>query len=137
MGEDTKRILKMLAEDKVSVDEAERLLQAVSGGAALPAGPEPPPATRGGVPRFLRVEVQEGNGGDRVNIRVPIRLIQSGMKLSKLLPNAAWQRIDKALGDKGIDVSKLKGDDFGDLIRALSELRVEVDGKDKVRIFCE
>jgi hypothetical protein len=149
MNEDTKRVLEMVAQGKISADEAERLLErlaaagggrsAASGGAAAaraaePAGGDAEPAALGGKPKYLRIVVNSVQG-DQVNIRVPLALVRTGIKLSAMLPEEARQR----LHDRGIDLSQLSGMESEEMIQALRELTVDVDSAqgDLVRIFCE
>ncbi len=138
MNEERKKILEMLSEKKISVEEAERLLNALGepeSGSTRPAG---------GVPswKYLRILVEPGPGsesGDKVNIRVPMKLIRAGLKWAALIPKYAQKDINKALQDKGIDLdfSQIKPEDLQDILTNLDELTVDVDGHDKVRIFCE
>jgi hypothetical protein len=132
MNESRKKILAMLSEGKISVDEAAQLLEKVSS----TEEPEKAPAPQGPVknPRFLRVVVNS-NDGDRVNVRVPLSLIKTGIKLGSLMPKEAAQTVS----DKGFDLSTLSQLDENELAQALSELTVEVDGSDgeTVRIFAE
>jgi hypothetical protein len=80
-------------------------------------------------------------GAQKDNVRVPIQLIRAGMKLLALIPDSAWGDVQKHLAGKGInlDISKLKPDDLDEVVRSLSELKVDVDdgGKATVRVFCE
>jgi hypothetical protein len=92
--------------------------------------------------KYLRVLVEPGPGserGEKVNIRVPMKLIRAGLKWVSLIPKQAQGDINKALQDKGIDLdfSKIKPEDLQDILTNLDELTVDVDGHDKVRIFCE
>jgi hypothetical protein len=130
--DEKKRILNMLAEGKISVDEAERLLNALSGG-------ESPDPESGGrkLPKFLRVLVE---GETKVNVRVPIQLLRSGIKLGALLPEEARGKVDVALQGKGIDfdLGRVKPEQVDEFLAQLWDLSVDVeDGKDKVRVFCE
>ena len=54
-------------------------------------------------------------------------------------PKNAQGEVNKALQEKGIDFdfSKIKPEDLNDILSNLDELVVDVDGKDKVRVFCE
>ncbi|MFQ5808628.1 MAG: hypothetical protein ACE5JM_03325 [Armatimonadota bacterium] len=148
MSEDRRRILKMLAEGKISVAEADELLSAFEAreaGAQLPPEEEsaaltvrPKPA-----PKYLRVLVEPAEDnpkGDRVNIRVPIGLLRAGVKLASVMPGETQGKVGLALKDKGIDLD-MKGltpEQVDDLVERLSELTVDVDSdKEKVRIFCE
>jgi hypothetical protein len=136
MTEERKKILEMLSEKKITVEEAERLLNALGNpefGSAESAG--------GKLPwKYLRVLVEPGPGserGEKVNIRVPMKLIRAGLKWAALVPKHAQGDINKALQDKGIDIdfSKIKPEDLQDILSNLDELTVDVDGHDKVRIF--
>jgi SHOCT-like protein len=138
MNEERRRILSMLAEGKISAAEAESLLDAMN--AASPGNAEQQPALR---PKYLRVQVDGHDGGraGRVNVRVPFNLVRAGVRLAALLPTAAHGPINKALKENGvdIDVSKLKPEDFDDLVEHLTELTVDVEGPqgEKVRVYCE
>ncbi len=136
MSEERRQILSMLSEGKVTVEEAEKLLAALGEGgeSKAPAGEGP---AAGKAPKYLRVLVQDGK--ENVNIRVPLGLVRAGMKLKALLPEKARQKIEGKLGEKGIDLGKLKGGDLDELLSSLKSLHVDVNGSDseKVRIFCE
>ncbi len=47
---------------------------------------------------------------DRVNIRVPLKLIRAGLKLASFIPKDAQDKVNEALQEKGIDAdfSKVK-----------------------------
>jgi len=91
-------------------------------------------AGSGATPKYLRVLVNSKDG-DEVNIRVPLKLIRTGIKLSTMLPSET----NAKLADKGIDLSELGKLEGEDLVQALRELTVNVDSADgdTVRIFCE
>ncbi len=135
MNENSRRVLEMLAEGKVSVDEAERLLSLVDEEPAAPLAPSHAESAR----RYLRVTVA-GDGNEHVDVRVPLALIKAGVKLHTLLPAQATTGINTALQDNGInvDIDNLRPEDLEQLIDALSEIEVHVqDGADKVRVYCE
>jgi len=137
MNEERKRILNMLAENKITAQEAEALLDAMSlpraTGATVAGG------ARSTDPKYLRVLVEGGE--DKVNVRVPFQLIRAGMRLAALIPASAHGPVNKALQEHGIDidVSKLKPEDLEDLVEHLRELTVDVESTrgEKVRVFCE
>ncbi|MGA2976807.1 MAG: hypothetical protein ABSF77_15990 [Spirochaetia bacterium] len=137
MGEETKKILEMLHQGKISVEEAERLLEAVS---PQSSSTDEPIAPMGGK-KYLRIQVEpdQGTGGDRVNVRVPMKLIRAGLKLAAFLPNDAQSQVNHALQEKGvnIDLSKLTPADLEELMANLDDLTVDVEGKQKVRIYSE
>jgi hypothetical protein len=136
MKDERRRILEMLSSGKITVEEAERLLEAVSSGAG-------DHTERGaGKPRYLHIVVEPdpaNGGGERVNIRVPLKLIRAGLKLASFIPKGARSQVHQALLEKGIDVdfSNVKPEDMDELVEQLKQLTVDVEGKEKVRIFCE
>jgi hypothetical protein len=137
MSEETRKILEMLQQGKVSVDEAEKLMAAVSS-ATVPAGGA---GVETGTRKYLRIQVEPDreSGGDRVNVRVPMKLIRAGLKLAAFLPRDAQSQVNDALKEKGmnLDLSKLTPDDLEALVANLDDLTVDVEGKQKVRIFSE
>jgi hypothetical protein len=136
MNEERKKILEMLQQGKISVDEAEKLLAALSSPEETGSGTERPSC------KYLRVEVEPGpmsEKQDRVNIRVPMRLIRAGLKWAAFIPKHAHSSINQALREKGIemDVTKITTQDIEELVTQLNDLTVDVEGKEKVRIYCE
>ena len=141
MSDDTRRILDLLAEGKITVDEADQLLRAI-------ASPEPaatatpdsadrrsdvyrekpsgwrgmlgigavrvPPTEAPGA-RYLRIEVHkhaaEGRAGKDVNIRVPVALVRGGMRLGAIIPGYAGDDINSRLRERGFDVDLSKLDE--------------------------
>jgi hypothetical protein len=143
MTEERRRILNMMAEGKINAAEAEALLDAISGNNNTQLAPaRVPPQTPAAGPKYLRVLVEGQVEGkpNKVNVRVPIELIRAGMRLAALLPGVAYEPVTRALKQNGVDVdiSKLRPEDFEDLVAHLQELQVDVDdGTEKVRVFCE
>lgn len=152
MSEERRKVLEMLKEGKITPEEAEKLLDRLAASdshasnAASINGTEVrvAPAATGtdatddeGRPRklrFLRVVVDSPKH-DNVNIRVPLGLVRTGLKLSTLMPG----RVNKRLSEKGIDLSHLGKLDNEELLTALGELHIDVEGEkgEKVRVFCE
>ena len=86
------------------------------------------------LPKFLRVDVDSAKG-DRVDVRVPLKLVTAGVKVASMIPEDASSR----LKEKGIDLSQLSELQGEELIDALRELTVDVrsaDG-DIVKVYCE
>jgi len=144
MSENQRRILEMLAQNKISVDEATRLLALVEPPATSTGGPSERARAGKEDAKYLRVQVQprgDGNGEvEHVNIRVPMGLIRSGIKLTALIPSKASDQVNDALRAKGIDmdIRDFKTEDLETLVDALSDLEVDVEsGKEKVRIYVE
>jgi hypothetical protein len=147
MSENRKRILDMLAQGKISVDEAERLLTAVeqpdTGGTGFSAVGE----TSKGERKYLRVVVEpNADAGSeveqhRVNIRVPMALIRAGVKLTSLIPSNATTKINEELRKSGVDfdVSSIKTEDLDQLVDAMKDLEVDIQGgnEGKVKVYFE
>ena len=131
-----KKILEMLSEGKITVEEATALLSKLQNtdGDMDESSFEKDQNSRGKTPKYLRVLVNSADG-DKVNVRVPLSLIKTGIKLSALIPGDAAARIGKSGFDLS-QISKLTGDE---LIEALRELQVDVDSADgdKVKVFTE
>ena len=131
-----KKILEMLSNGKITVEEATALLSKVQDPDTVD---EEVIETESGevkkrAPRYLRVMVDSASG-DKVNVRVPMSLLKTGIKLSALVPgNAAEQ-----MSSHGFDLSQLSKLDGDELIEALSDLQVDVDSADgdQVRVFTE
>jgi hypothetical protein len=142
MSDQKRQILQMLAEGKINADEAERLLDAL--------GAEGAPATArsnqeaGNKPRFLHVKVhdpsKQHHGHEDVNIKIPMVLLKAGIKLSTLMPERAYEKVNSRLAEKGFnfDLNNLDSEKLEDIMEALKESAIEINGDDKtVRIYCE
>lgn len=150
MNEHRRQILQMLAEGKISADEAERLIAAMEAPPSFStfsdSGSSTATKTR---PKYLRVVVDsEDDGGHdgptKVNVRVPMQLLRAGVRLAGLIPAQALNRANHAMQEKGvpIDLSQIKPENLEELVEQLNDLTVDVDqkeagGKVKVRVFCE
>ena len=137
MNENSRRVLEMLSEGKVSVDEAERLLSLVDEEPETITVVQPTPPT--GAARYLRVTI-DSDEDEHVDVRVPLALIKAGVKLHTLLPEKATKKIKKKMkkNDIDVDIHNLRTEDIEQLIDALSEIEVNIhDGDDKVRVYCE
>ena len=91
MSENRRQILNMLAQGKITVDEAERLLSAVEREPASSVG-ESDEARRNDKVKYLRVVVDaqdDEDGPTKVNVRVPMQLLRAGVKLSSIIPPRA------------------------------------------------
>jgi len=150
MGENQKRILQMLAEGKINVEEASRLLSLVGEETGLGAEGAVGVKETKAVPKYLyvRVEPKEGHHGGshsltqhgRVNVRIPVGLIRSGMKLTSLIPAHVADDVTKAMKEKGIgfDIRNMKDDYVNELITALGETKINVDSEEaEVRVYAE
>jgi hypothetical protein len=136
-----RKILEMLADKKISVDEAERLISVIqpeSGGGENKEKKTPP--------RYLRVLIKPASGStkpgecENVNIRVPMALLRAGIKLASIIPPGAYNQMDSALKEKGIefDMRSIKPENIEELIAAFDDLEVNIQSdKQDVRIYAE
>jgi len=145
MSEDRNRILNMLGEGKITATEAATLLDALEAGRAK-AAPAEEPAIKGdpgplleALPKYLYVKVISADG-DNVDVKVPVALVRSGLKLTSLIPPQAMDQINDSMQDSGIsiDFSNLKPEDIDEIVEALKETEINVDAKngDNVRVYC-
>lgn len=147
MSAETKKVLEMLAEGKISQGDAERLLdklsgalQSASGDAANPpAGAAGNTATVAGAtgakrPRFLRIQV-ERPGRDNVDVRVPLSIARGGRHWMAFLPVSVAER----LNEYGVQFGALDATSDQELRAALDRINVDIaksNGK-RVRIYAE
>lgn len=144
-NEDRRRVLDLLAQGKISVEEADRLLAALGANAAgaQPAGGDAEPAAPRPKPKYLRVAVNTDEGRDgptNVNIRVPMQLLRAGVRLSAVIPPFAREKANAAMREHGIDfdLNQLRPENLEELVEQLNDLTVDVDqDKTKVRVYCE
>jgi hypothetical protein len=140
-SEEGKQVLQLLAEGKIDVEQAYRLLRAlgdVEEGAPRPPRspfapfpptaplPPTPPTAPGGRGRILRIRVTE-DGEQKVNVAIPLAIARVGkMKL------ASSGLVRGHLGKFGIDLDELlRTVDFPGKIVDIA------DDADRVEIFVE
>ena len=142
--DDGKRILELLAEGKITVDEADQLLRALGAapGTDQPAGSAGRDATRPAAKRWMRITIdkaaRDGRPAKQVKIRVPMAFVRSGVRLGAMFPrmmnDAAFQRLREQGVDfdfSTIDVSQLEA-----ALRDAGEMTIESD-KAHIRIAYE
>jgi hypothetical protein len=140
MSEERKRILKMLAEAKISASEAEELLDALGKETEQPfkAGTLEEKKALKNV-KYMYVKVLSSQN-DNVDVRVPLGLIRAGMRFTSLIPAHAMEHINRTMHEKGMsfDLNNIKPDDIEELIKNLAEMEVNVKSKngDTVRVYC-
>ena len=143
MSAETKKILEMLAAGKITQEDAERLLDKLSGGAPAETpgsqangGSTPSAGNSAGAqrPRYIRIEV-ERPGRDDVNIRVPISNMRGGAHWMAFLPVSVAEK----LSDFGIDFGSLDKMNDEQFRRAVDRISVDVEGRSgkRVRIYAE
>jgi hypothetical protein len=132
-SDEGRQVLKLLAEGKIDVEQAFRLLRALGDIDDRPRGPRPPPpppmaeppppGTRG---RILRIRVTE-NGQQKVNVAIPLAIARMGkMKL------ASSGLVRGHLSKFGIDLDELlRSIDYPGKFVDIA------DDEDRVEIFVE
>lgn len=157
MSEETRRVLDLLAQGKITVNEADRLLAAIgpvsSGSAARGAAAAEKGATTGETPspKYLRIAVTktrswsgdegeharrtwmwpgyEGGRSREVTIRVPVALVRNGMRLGAMIPGLTGAGLQARLRERGVDVdlSKIDADTIDQLVREFGEMNIDID----------
>jgi hypothetical protein len=150
--DDTRRILDLLAQGKITVDEAAQLLKAVGAATAPePAGDAPAGDDGAPRPRWIRINVHKPANENRkakdVNIRVPVAVMKGGMRLGAIIASFAGEKAAQRMRERGMDLdlakisgdlSKMNGPEFDQFLKTLDDVNIEVDdGKAQVRITCE
>jgi hypothetical protein len=142
MSDNKRRILDMLEAGKINAEEAMKLLSAIEDG-DRESGENKLSAFKKFKYLHVIVDNPHKEGSDKpekVNVRVPVSLIRAGMKFTSLIPHDVGDHIEGALREKGINfnLKNIKDEDIEELINALRELEVDIDGgKGKVRIYAE
>ena len=134
---DTKRVLELLTQGKITVDEAEQLLGALKDPPAEADGPRR-------APRWMVVTIDkaahDGRPARTVNIRVPLALARSGVRLGAMFPFVFGPKLKEEFRKQGVefDLSKLNFSDIEAAARDLGETTIDVDdGKSQIRVRCE
>ncbi len=131
MSAETRKVLEMLAEGTITTADAERLLEKLAAPeAAKPESPSNDPASAATGKKFLRVMIERPSGDD-VNVRVPLNLVRSGVKLVGLLP----PKVLETMQQEGIDPELFSRQSQ----ETLDQLNVDMATKwgKRVRVFCE
>jgi hypothetical protein len=142
MSEERRQILDMLAEGKISVAEAEELLQAIETRAGPDFSARDAEEETTSSPRKFKyfhvvVEPKESSSKsgkkESVNIRIPIQMLRAGMKFGSIMPGAAKDKINRAFREKGFDfdLNDFKPGSLREIIDSLAEFTIDVDGEDE------
>lgn len=138
--EDKTRILNMVSEGKITVDEASILLEALDKKDKSISEPIVLKGKQGRKPTKLRVDIDanENSKKSKVNVNIPLSLVQTlGPIISKNLPKEAKEEMER----KGIDVVSIM-DSIDEFIQSASEediVNVDIEGDEpsKVRVYVE
>jgi hypothetical protein len=155
--DNTRRILDLLAQGKITVDEADQLLRAVggpvggpstadhagnraSGQQSSPYGPQGAQGSQGSQgprgrsdARWMRVTIdkaaRDGRPPKQVSIRVPMALVRGGVRLGAIFPYKGNDPISQHLRNHGVDVdwSKIDLSQLDSVLQNLDETTIDVD----------
>ena len=144
MSEQTRRVLELVAQGKVTPADAEELLDAMRVESTNVDSTGTAETTGRDKPRYVRIAVhkvgREGRRSQDVNIKVPLRILRSGLRLGALIPGLARERMHAKLREQGIDIDLAKIDPamIESLLKDLGEVNIDVnEGEEQVRITCE
>jgi len=137
MSVERKKVLEMLADKKITPEEADRLLDKLESSATSDPKEKPSaaaPATEPKKPKHMRILV-ERPGREDVNIRIPMAFTRTGARLMAVLPPQVLAR----LAENGVDMSVLSSFNAEELAGVMDNFQMDIEkgnGK-KVKIFCE
>jgi hypothetical protein len=117
MNEERMRILKMLEEGKISVEEATQLIEAVEAPRETEIVPQ-------GKPKWIKVRVT-GAGSEKVNVNVPLSLARIALKF---IPPQAKDEIEA----QGIDIDAILNE-----VTQVGKLVEVQDGDEHVEVWIE
>ena len=118
MSDEARRVLDLVAQGQITVDDAQ--------------------------PKWVRIAIhksgREGRQDKDVNIRVPLAIVRTGMRLGALIPGAAGEQVQARMRERGLDIdfSKLDANAIETVIREIGDTNIEIDdGRSQVRISLE
>ena len=106
-SEERLKVLKMIQEGKITAEEGAQLLELMDEGAPTPQGKaaprqdtaQPTPTAKGSGARWFRVRITDTDTGKtRVNVRLPIGLVNAGLKMgAKFSPEVEGLDVDQLM----------------------------------------
>jgi len=144
MSDETRRVLELLSQGKISVDEADQLLRALKNqGNRGEASPKSEAVNTPTKPRFMRIHVhkpgKDGREDKDVNIRVPMAVLRGGMRLGTMIPGF-HASMNARLRERGLDVdlSKIDPTALESMLSEMGEINIDVEQSgEQVRITYE
>lgn len=143
MSAETKKVLEMLAAGKISQEDAERLLDKLSGPGSASAEQPNAPANAGAGPtktseaprlRFIRIQIDRP-GKDDINMRVPLSNLRGGTHWMAFLPI----RLADKLNEYGLDFGSLDRMNEQEFRKAMEQMNIDIQARSgkRVRIYAE
>ena len=121
MGDEKSKLLQMVRDGKITIEEGVELLGAPEGAEnGAPGAPGDP----GGKPgdRFLKVRVNSAEA--KVNVNIPLSLLKVASHLGNMITSFIPCEARREIAGRGLDLS---GIDFGELVSLINQGLV--DGK--------
>ena len=126
MNEERKMILQMLKDGEISVEEAERLIEAVSDERPHTETPYSGKALHGPHPKRISVLVTE-HGKTKVNVKVPFSLVRTALKLGKTAGLISAITTKSTHGDMVAEImDAIKDIDPDEILNSLSEGAIDL-----------
>jgi len=137
MSVERKKVLEMLADKKITAEEAERLLEKLEGPTASDSSEKPAANSTSGEPKkpkHMRILV-ERPGREDVNIRIPMAFTRTGARLMAVLP----PQILSKLAENRVDVAVLSSFNAEQLAGVMDNFQMDIEKGNgtKVKVFCE
>jgi len=117
MNDEKSKLLQMVRDGKISVEEGVELLGALDDTEKRAPSPEKKPGDR-----FLRVHVDSAEA--RVNVNIPLMLLKVASHLGNMIAGFIPDGAHREMAGKGLDFSKI---DFEELVNLIDQGMV--DGK--------
>ncbi|GAB6274512.1 MAG: hypothetical protein STSR0004_13750 [Peptococcaceae bacterium] len=141
MSDEKSKLLQMVRDGKISVEEGLELLSALEGAENGVSGVPDPEKKPGD--RFLRVHVDSAEA--KVNVNIPLSLLKVASRLGNMIAGFIPGEARREMTGRGLDLSRI---DFGELVSLIDQgledgKLVDVDiedpekGKIKVEIYVE
>src|SRR5262245_39031569 len=146
MNDEARRILELLAQGKITVDEADQLLRAIGQPAASAEAASADAGAPRPSPRWVKILIdkpgREGREPKQVAIKVPMSFVRGGVKFGSIFTR--MEPINRHLREQGIEVdfSKLDSAHLENVLTNLGETTIDIDegkgrGTAHIRITCE
>src|SRR5579863_1841679 len=137
MSVERKKVLEMLADKKITAEEADRLLEKLEGSTASDSSEKPADnssAAEPKKPKHMRILV-ERPGREDVNIRIPMAFTRTGARLMAVLP----PHILSKLAENGVDMAVLSSFNAEQLSGAMDNFQMDIEKGNgtKVKVSCE
>ena len=150
--DDVRRVLDMLSQAKISIDDADRLIKAMRMERPADSATTDQAADSRPPVRWFRINIHkpakdEAHKPKDVNIRVPIAVVKGGMRLGAIIATFAGEKAAQRMKERGLDLdlstingdlSRMNGAEFDTFMKSLDDMNIEIDdGKSQVRITAE